>query len=290
MIINNIKLLIALVRNIRSKAMNRKMIGYSVRKICPPVTSGEAVSFAEATLDNNIAFYKRTGIAPPFFVSKLIMPVMKKIMMHKDLKMNLLRLVHSSQEITWYSHLKTGDRLTLELRISDISDSAKGELISISVTGTKENIKVLEGTVNIMIRGTRQRKAEQKKEKPDNKSELFRLSLPTRDGQQKKYARITGDNNFIHTSNLIAKAAGLPCTIMHGACVMAMTSNALTASLIHNDINQLHSISVRFSYPVVPGEILELVCYKGKEKNEVLFNLLNSKGREVLKDGIFRFK
>lgn len=288
--LNDIKLLFVLIKNMCSREMNRKMIGYSVREECRPISVKDIKLFADATLDNNITAYIRNGYVPPFFITRQLIPVLKKIMMHRDLKMNFLGLMHSRQEVIWHNQIKIGDKVIVEMRIADISEIAKGELISISVTGTVSNLKVLEGIINIIIKGKRKKDGKKENANSEKSKELFRMTFPTEKGQEIRYARASGDNNFIHTSNLIAKIAGLPGTIMHGSCVMAMTCNTLAASLIRNDMKRLAGMSVRFSYPVFPGEVLELIVFRGRNKNEAFFKVLNARGREVLKDGVFKYK
>jgi len=286
--IENIKLLFIIIKNIRSKQMNRTMIGHSINENLKPVTIKDIMHFAEATNDKNSEYYKKTGMAPPYFLSKLIMPPLKKILMHKDLRLNFLRLVHSGQDITWHREIHTADQLTAELIIIDINDIAAGELLAISVNVKADNSNVVEGIINITIRG-RKKNTNKKPLKEKKKKEKLRVIIATKDGQQVKYAKISGDNNFIHTSNIIAKLAGLPRTIMHGACVMAMTCNALMY-LIKNDVKRLKSMSVQFGYPAIPGEKLEVIGYDGKNKKEISFSVVNTKGKKVLKNGVFKFK
>jgi len=287
-IIEDVKLFFFVIKNVRSEKMNRAMIGYSIKEHLGKVTFKDILLFAEATGDKNTEYYKKTEIAPPFFLSKLIMPPIKKLLMHKDLKLNFLRLVHSGQEITWHSEIRVGDKLTNELTITDIKDISSGELLTISANIERNNEKIIEGIINIIIKG-RKGKKEKSPDMDNKKKEKLRLVITTKDGQQIKYANISGDNNFIHRSNIIAKLAGLSRTIMHGACVMAMSCNTLMY-LIKNDVKRLKSMSVQFGYPAIPGEILDLVMYAGKNKKEIAFSVLNQKRKKILKNCVLKFK
>lgn len=293
--LNDIKLFLVVLKNIRSKNMNRSMIGYTIEEKLDPVTIEDIILFAEATVDKNAIRYKETGIAPPFFLSKLIIPSLWKILTHKDLKMNFIKLVHSQQDVTWHKEIRVGDQLTAKLSIIDISDIPAGELLTISAKVNMKKSTIIEGTINIIVRGSKSKtekrnKIEKKLVKGIEYKEILRIKIPTADGQQLKYAKISGDNNFIHTSNLIAKSAGLPRTIMHGVCIMAMSCNTLMNLLIKNDLKRLKSMSVQFGYPAIPGETLELVGYKGKNKKEILFSMFNDSKKKVLKNGMFSFK
>ena len=77
---SDIKLFYSVMKNIRSKQMNREMIGYSVVENLSSITLPDIILFAEATYDKNIVCYKETGSVPPFFITRLIMPSLKKIL------------------------------------------------------------------------------------------------------------------------------------------------------------------------------------------------------------------
>ncbi len=195
---NDIRLFYAVIRNIRSKSMNRAMKGYTLKEKFDPISINYAKLFAEATADNNRDAYLEKGLAPPLLLAGLIMPMLKKILMHKDLNMNILRLVHAGQDIAWHKEIHIGDRIEAALSIEAISDVAAGELLSISLKANTDNSPALEGMVNIIVRGAKKQRKNTPKEEKENTRELFRLSIPTQDGQQLKYAEVTQDNNFIH--------------------------------------------------------------------------------------------
>jgi len=122
--------------------------------------------------------------------------------------------------------------------------------------------------------------------------EEIRVTIKTFKGQQKKYAKVSRDTNPIHTSEFFARLAGLPGTILHGVCVIAMCSNSLIDLIGGRDPSLMDSVSARFSYPVIPGDILTLVGrkYSGRDGTRVDFDVFNSRGRAVVKKGGFHIK
>jgi acyl dehydratase len=130
----------------------------------------------------------------------------------------------------------------------------------------------------------------QRPQKVASTRETFRLSLPTVDGQQLLYARASGDNNFIHTSAFLARLAGLPRTVLHGNCALAMISNALIKKLVDNDINRVASVAGRFGKPVIPGETLTIVGHESGTERSIPFTVFNSQGKPVFREGIFTMK
>jgi len=110
------------------------------------------------------------------------------------------------------------------------------------------------------------------------------------EGQQLKYAAVSGDNNFIHTNNFLARMAGLPRTIMHGACLLAMYCTALTRKAAGKDNRRLKSIGGRFTRPVMPGQSLTLTGYETTDPGALAFDVANSAGKTVFADGMFVFR
>lgn len=143
------------------------------------------------------------------------------------------------------------------------------------------------GIAGILIRNKKKR-LKKKLIETETLKENFHIELATDEGQQFRYAKASGDNNFIHTNNFLAKMAGLPRTIMHGACLMAMICSALSKAIIDNDITRLSSMKGRFSYPVIPGEKLTLVVYDFPKTGEVPFKVLNPAGKSVFKNGTIK--
>lgn len=282
------KLLKILIRNIAAKNMNRDLIGFAFEEVLDPIRNEETIEFAETTKDNN-PFYHSVGFAPPFFVNKLIFPLMKKVFCHKGINMNLLRMVHAQQEMILHQPIKVGDQLKIRIEIADIYDTAVGEMIEVAGKAFKNNNLVIEGISGLLVRGKTNKS---RKRSVENRSlqEAFRFDIQTEDGQQLKYAKISGDNNFIHTNNVLAKMAGLPRTIMHGACVIAMICATLVEKKLDYDISRLESIRGQFRKPTIPGEKLTLIGYNSQKSYEIYFDVLNASGSAVFRDGIFKYR
>lgn len=212
-----------------------------------------------------------------------------KICILKDLRLNLLKMVHGEQEVIWYHPIRVGDRLKTKVAIASIQNTPVGEMITISGQFSCGDRLVLESNTGFLVRG---KKTIVKEEIPQKKevTELFRIDIQTKDGQQLEYAKASGDNNFIHTNTFLAKMAGLPRTILQGVCILAMSCSALSEKVVSNDLNRLESIKGRFSGVVIPGQLLELIAYKGYQSSEILFEIINPLGKTILKKGVFRFK
>ncbi|MBN2012268.1 hypothetical protein JW960_23260 [candidate division KSB1 bacterium] len=175
------------------------------------------------------------------------------------------------------------------IQITDISDTPVGELLEVRERGFLGDKLVIEGLTGMIVR-SKQKSTNKQSDTPDQMMELFRLLIQTTDGQQLMFAEASGDYNFIHTNMLLARLAGLPRTIMHDACVMAMGCNALVTHVLKNDTSRLTGISGRFGKPTLPGDQLVLIGYESHEPNEILFELRNKSDQLVFKKGNFSYK
>ena len=291
MFLNNISLLFTMIRNIRSEKINRSMIGHSISRKIGPVTREDFQAYVEATLDNPLKYTGETTHAPPFYISRLLYPLFKYYLTNKKLRINLLRLVHAEQSIEWFDHIYEGVIFDVEMKIADITESSAGEIINLETTGWVKGKKIARANTFFLVR-SRKKKAKTGKSKTSGKEyneELFRKTIRTVKNQSIKYARVSGDTNFIHTNRFLARVAGLPGIIMHGVCIGAMTVNTILEEVLNGDMNKMKSISMRFANPVFPGEEITLIGYKSGEKNHIFFEAVNSKGKPVLKNGEFRF-
>lgn len=287
---SNWKLFKSMIRNPGSEALSREMIGFTLEAPTAPVISQDVIAYANATKDNSPAYKGNHAPVPPFFLSKLMFPMIQEICLHQNLRMNLLRMVHAEQEILWHKPICVGDSPDVRFQIRDIYDTPAGEMIQVSGKAYIEGELAAEGISGFIIRSkSGQAKKKKKEEAAYPRHEQFRIEIQTDEGQQLKYATASGDHNFIHTNYLLAKMAGLPRTIMHGICVMAMTCSALAKQAVDGDVERLAGIRGRFAHPTLPGQKLTLVGYDSPHEGVIPFEVCNPFGKPVLKNGLFRF-
>ncbi len=275
--------------NLFSDGLNPSFMGYEIKEACRKVKKDEIIAFAKATRDDNPAYLSDSPPAPPLYIAKLMIPMMKKIWCEKKLGMNLLRMVHAYQEVIWHKPIYAGDNLEIKMSISGIKKTGAGELLEITTKACLENNPAVTGITGIIIRKRKKGRKKKKKKQEKILKERFRLAINTDTGQPLEYAKASGDNNFIHTNRLLAKMAGLPGTIMHGACVMSMICSKLVKKTADNDIRRIRALKGRFSVPVIPGEKLSLVAYEWENPHEIIFAVLNSKKKPVFTNGLFSF-
>ncbi len=68
--------------------------------------------------------------------------------------------------------------------------------------------------------------------------------------------RLSGDRNPLHADPAVARAVGFERPILHGMCTMGHAGHAVMAAVCDYDGSRIHSMQVRFTAPVYPGETL----------------------------------
>lgn len=74
--------------------------------------------------------------------------------------------------------------------------------------------------------------------------------------------RLSGDLNPLHADPAVAKTAGFPRPILHGAASWGIVAFGLLKTLCGGDPARFKSLDVRFSAPVFPGETIRTEIWK----------------------------
>lgn len=296
MILNNIPVFSAMARNYHSAAMNRSMIGYTLKRNFGPFTQREFDEYASATNDDLSKYSSAEASAPPFFFSKELFPMFKKIITNEELKLDILRMVHGYQGLNCFGHIQKGDFINVQMSIDDITETAAGEILRIATRGYREGEILFEGDTGFIVRRKRHNNGNRNgirilEKHGNDAADEIEIAIQTRKGQEKEYSKVSNDTNPIHTSRIFARLAGLPGPIMHGVCVMAMCTNTLVDRFAARDNRKIKTVSGRFTYPVYAGDTLTLEGSKGRRGkfHEINFNVFSSEGKAVIKKGHFLY-
>lgn len=288
MSLRDVSLVAAMVRNIRTQSINREMRGHTITRTFGPVTREDIFTYVHATRDNPSRYRDEQCRVPPFYISRLLYPMFRYFLINRELHLNILRLVHGHQGVTWLNPICVGDVLSVSMSVEEITDTPAGEFINLrTVVSVNERPAVI-GDTGFIVRGTGNRTGSRRQEE-EAVREKFRCDFSTVEGQQMDYARVSGDKNFIHTNTLLAKASGLPRTILHGVCIAAMAANSLLDEVLQGNMDRMKSISMRFARPVLPGEKITVIGFESNTKGEIPFNAVNSRGKQVIKHGVYQF-
>jgi acyl dehydratase len=96
--------------------------------------------------------------------------------------------------------------------------------------------------------------------------------------------RLVADPNPLHADPRVARAAGFERPILHGMCAYGMAAHALIRTLCDYDAARLAAISLRFSAPMLPGDLLRFAIWR--DGSQVRFRAdVDARGVTVLDHG-----
>ena len=277
---------VAVVRNIFSNRLHQEAVGYETTADAFTIRHEEMLAYAKACEDNNPVYEKEEEIpVVPLFASRILAGVLEECILHKKLGINLLKMVHAEQSLTFEKPLFVGDTVVPWACIEAVRQVSSGWLVDINLRLLRDEEPVVTGVASMFMRGNGTGQKSLKKD--DDVPQLTEVQRFTvLHDQPQRYARASGDWNPIHTKKWVAKLAGFGAPIAHGLCVMGMTAGVLVDRFADGDPTALRHIGLRFSKPAYPGK--ELVLRAGEDEAGIHFVLENHKGKPVLSRGVFR--
>lgn len=229
----------------------------------------EMVAYAEATNDPNPRYVdtERDGgtVAPPLFPVRLFHRLMFQCVGDPDLDLDMLRLVHGEEDLTWHEPLRPGDIVNLRATLEFISQKSKGLVVGWRMYGIVGGVTKVEAAMSVFVRkqmlagvepGTTFGALPAGPEGQPEGEPTLTASMEVAEDQPVRYAVASLDDNPIHLDPDVAQRAGLPGVILHGLCTMAFGSKALVDGLLDGDPTNLRRYAVRFTRPVLPGQTL----------------------------------
>jgi len=181
----------------------------------------------------------------------LAFPLQMRLMLGADFPYPAMGLVHLHNRIRQHGRLNIGDRLTLTARPGRFLSHEKGQGFTLETTATRDGETVWEGSSLYLRPG---RRGQGDPVPVPGGGEADRLvetwTLPADLGR--RYARVSGDANPIHTSALGARLFGFRRAIAHGMWTKARAVAALSPSAPLD----VAEVEVAFRAPLfLPGQV-----------------------------------
>lgn len=265
--------------------------------------SGESVfakpdmikKYALATNDDNPNYLDENVcggmVAPPIFPMRLFREAMFKSLTDREVGINLLRLVHGAQDMTFHRLVKPWDLFTPRAELFEIVQKGTSDILKIKIKGYVEGSLVVEGITEFFIRGmgSGEKKPPVEEKIDEERQIIFLMNMEVAKDQTYRYAEASGDNNPLHVDENTAKAAGFPTVILHGLCTLAFCSQAVIKQICSGNPHLLKRLGGRFRKPVFPLDRLKIQGWflqREGEKSTLGFEVLNQNGVIVLDNGI----
>ena len=272
----------------KPKGLNRDLLGqrYSGRE--PLFVRPEHLAlFAEATEDRSPSYEGPDAIAPPLFAVRLLKDVLFQLVGDERLGADLLNLVHGEQDMEFLRPLRPWDLCATRAWVSGIEDKETGQVLRVEEEVWAGGELAVRVKASMFIRDpAKKRSAPKAKGAPPARpapSFSRQVSVPLDGGP--RYAEASLDNNPIHTDEEVARLAGFPGLILQGLCTMAMAGAAVVAEAGGGDPRRLRRLKVRFSRPVLMGDVLRTEGSPGETPGAITFQVVNLRGEAVVTEG-----
>lgn len=155
---------------------------------------------------------------PAGFVHVTAFPLAMAIMARSDFPLPLLGMVHISNRVTQTQELHLGSQIMVRAWAENLQAHRRGTQVDLVVEANDADGGNWRGVSTYLARGVRIPGLEQAPEADQFSGEFptptAQWSLPSDIGR--RYAKVSGDINPIHTSAVGAKAFGFPRAIAHG--------------------------------------------------------------------------
>lgn len=276
--------------------LNRSFLGKQYAPQDYGVTAEALMNYARAYNDDNPWFVdtNRAGgiIAPPMFGVVTGWLSIMMVMTDSELGVDVLRLLHSEQDMFFLRPMVPGDIITSTATLAAIEDEPAGESLAVEVQCTNqrdEPVQRMMFTALIRGRSSRERKRIRVGEAAPVGEPLLRVHQKIDEDQTFRYASASGDYNPIHVDENVAKMAGLPGIVVHGLCTMAFTSKVMIDQLCDRDPCKLYRMRARFSRPVFPGREITTAVWPLSDHGGIksyVYETYNSEGKDVIREGL----
>ena len=159
----------------------------------------------------------------------LAFPLQMRLMLGADFPYPAMGLVHLHNRIRQQARLNIGDRLTLTARAGRFLSHDKGQAFTLATTATRDGATVWEG-VSLYLRLGRPGQGDPAPVLAGDEADRLVEAWTVRADIGRRYARVSGDANPIHTSVLGARLFGFRRAIAHGMWTKARAVAALSPS------------------------------------------------------------
>jgi len=274
--------------------LNKDLVGKEYAPASTEANLDAMQNYARAYNDDNPAFFDsaRAGgiVAPPMYAVVLTWPSIMGVIGDPDLKVDVVRLLHGEQDMEFLRPIRPGDKITSQAKVASIETRASGETLMIEINAKNEAGEDVNRTLfNAFIRGGGRGGMDARVAEPARGEPIATVAQQVDKDQTYRYKEASGDFNPIHVDENFAKMAGLPGIIVHGLCTMAFTSKVMIDQLCGGDPVKLKRLRVRFTRPVLPGQVITTRVWPDGERDHrkiFAFETVNPDGRAVIRGGL----
>ena len=195
-----------------------------------------------------------SALAPLPYAQVLAAPLHLAVLGHAAFPLPLAGTVHTYQRIAQRRALRDGETVTVEAWVEGHAVLRSGGTFDLHTRVCVEGEVPWEGVTRILSRAIRGHGGAREPHAPPAHEESSRVAVDAPADTGRRYARVSGDANPIHTSWVAARLFGFPRPIAHGMWTLARACAALGAQLPESSL-----VEAVFRSPVLLPGRLEIV-------------------------------
>lgn len=158
----------------------------------------------------------------------LSFPLQMRLMLGRGFPFPLPGLVHLQNRIVQHAAIATGDRLGFEVRASRLVEHPRGQAFVISITARRDGEMIWEEESLYLHRQRLPGEGDPAPAPTDMEADRLAEAWDAPADIGRRYARVSGDPNPIHTNALMARLLGFPRPIAHGMWSLARAAATLS--------------------------------------------------------------
>jgi acyl dehydratase len=203
-----------------------------------------AVSRAHLAGYDRVCGFPLSDMLPATYPHVLAFGLAMRLMSGEDFPFPVIGVVHVANHIEQLRPVHADERLEFAVRAADLRPHERGRQFDMRVTASVGDEVVWRGVSTYL----RREKAAGRSDPPARRAEPPRASAVWRVGRDtgRRYARVSGDRNPIHTSRLGARLFGFPRPIAHG-----MWSVARCLADLSGRLPDRYRVEVAFKLPIL---------------------------------------
>lgn len=203
---------------------------------------GVTVDRAHLADYDRVCGFRLTDRLPGTFPHVLGFPLSLRLMTAPEFPIPLIGLVHVGNRITVHRPITADETLDFTTYAENLRPHDRGRQVDVVLVGSVGGEKVWEG-VSTYLGRERKPGGGDRGGRPEAPIGTARWRVEPRVGTE--YARVSGDQNPIHTSRLGARLFGFRRPIAHG-----MWSKARCLAALENRLPDAYAVEVAFKLPV----------------------------------------
>ena len=208
---------------------------------------------------------------PSGFIQTLFIGLLGRYITSDFFPINPLGLIQTGQQFESRHPVQMGDTLDLCCTLHDMTWTEKGISTRFHLEADQDGQPVWQGISTYLTRTSGQRSTPKKTVQDPPLPTRMTIRVPS--GTGRDYARISGDYNPHHLSDITARIIGFKQAMVHGMWSLARTLAALETFMT---LPPLFSVDVSFKLPVYMPATLSVGCKQvilGDGLHQVFFDL-----------------